>query len=66
MSNTKDDDGSTLAAILIIFVIGGFIGMIIGATMKPDFIESDVILKPKIKLYVKDNVIDTTYIYKVK
>ena len=42
-----------------------FLGMLAGV-QRVDSIESNVKLKPKIELIIKDNKVDTLYVYKKK
>ena len=63
MNKEEKESGEVGCGILLV-AAGFFVGLMFMAAVKVDRIEVSEPIKPNIKLHVKDNIIDTTYIYK--
>ena len=53
----------TFIIIVLLFLLGYFLAYVYTNRNK---IESDYIITPEIKLTIKDNKVDTIYVYKIK
>lgn len=58
--------GVAVAAIaLIIMILASFVTYTVTKSSYKDFIKSKTLLNPTIELHIKDNQVDTLYIYKL-
>jgi len=52
--------------VVVALIIGGISAGITYLGVKKDYIESKTLITPKVKYLVKDNKVDSVYLYKVK